>query len=44
MAEYMGKRKHSVYKIDKTSMMKGKKRQTLAGDNRIKFAHPDIKD
>ena len=45
MAKYVGGSKNQVYKTDKTSMMKGKRRrQNLTGDNRIGSVDPDIKD
>lgn len=39
----MGGIKNSVYRTDPTSMMKGKKRQSLAGGKRIRSVDPDVK-
>ena len=46
MAKYVGGRKNLVYKTVKAIMMKGKRRQNLAGDyiNRSRSVDPDIKD
>ena len=44
MAKYMGGIKTSVYRTDQTSMMKGKKRQNLAGGKRIRSVDPNVKD